>query len=75
MVETGESRTPRPKDPLAEYTTSLSGAFFSPPRASTGRISQRLADNSLAASIGVLATASRTYGACIPASGNNGEQT
>ncbi len=28
LVETGESRTPRPKDPLAEYTTSLSGALF-----------------------------------------------
>ena len=27
LVETGESRTPRPKDPLAEYTTSLSGAL------------------------------------------------
>ena len=26
LVETGESRTPRPKDPLAEYATSLSGA-------------------------------------------------
>ncbi len=28
LVETGESRTPRPKDPLAEYTTSLSGNLF-----------------------------------------------
>ena len=28
LVETGESRTPRPKDPLAEYTTSLSGGLF-----------------------------------------------
>ncbi len=28
LVETGESRTPRPKGPLVGYTTSLFGVLF-----------------------------------------------
>ena len=31
MVETGESRTPRPKGPLARYATSLSGDLMFTP--------------------------------------------
>ena len=46
LVETGESRTPRPKDALQRYATSLSGySAFSSPKFITGKSFVRLANN------------------------------
>ena len=75
LVETGEGRTPRPEGPISGYTTSLFGDLFSPPEASTDGVFEKPADQLKHRLIGVLRAASRTSGACIPASGNNGEQT
>ena len=49
VVETGESRTPRPRDTPIEFTTGMSGILFSPLEASVGGISERPADYSCAA--------------------------
>ena len=44
MVETGESRTPRPETPLIGYATSLFGALISLPPTPADKIRRRPAD-------------------------------
>ena len=60
LVETGESRTPRPETSLSGCTTGLSGGLFLLARALAGGIPRQPADKSVAPVIGVAGIASRS---------------
>ncbi len=75
LVETGEGRTPRPEGTVGGYTTDLFGDYFSLLEASTDGVLEKPADELKLNPIGIRRAASRTFGACIPAFGNNREQT
>jgi len=62
VVETGESRTPRPEESIPGYPTGLASNFFSPSKLLPAKLAEP-ADLSLAVLIGVRTTAPRLLGA------------